>query len=81
MTEKFKTFDQLESYLSGVGYGLQLDKIVELVRQSLSISKTTWRAGDLILAWWNENQKEPTIKGYRLGYFLIYHLKKEIGKE
>jgi len=78
---KFESYYQLESYLRGKGYGHILDEIYDL---EFKIRPEGWKrkdVEDMILEWWNSDLEESLLKSERIGYFLMWHLKKEIVKE
>jgi len=77
---KFESYYELESYLSGKGYGHILDEIYDL---EFKIRPEGWKrkdVEDMILEWWNSDLEEPSLKSERTGYFLMWHLKNEIAK-
>jgi hypothetical protein len=76
---KFESYDQLENYLSQKSYIMVLDEIYWL---EFRTKQKGWKRKDIeneILEWWNEDlRKEPALKEFRRGYFLLWHIKKEI---
>ena len=78
----FETYYRLETKLAYIG-GLNhsLNEITEICRTELSDSpRTTEKAQDLILEWWNNKKDKPSITKHRLSYFCLYHLRKEYNK-
>lgn len=72
-------YDRIEALCKKKGYSDILLTVLEEVRQSLKGSPKTTENAKPILGYWWENEKEPRLKEHEPAYFLVWHLKKELG--
>lgn len=76
--KEIKSYYDLESEMSRLGYNHVLYEITELTRrEALDLPRTTKKAQELIMNWWHNNKIKPNITSHRLGYFALYHLREE----
>ena len=79
--EKINSYYELDSELNKVNLNRVLDDITEICRtELLDTPRTTEKAQNLIVDWWN-NKVKAQIGEHRLSYFLLDNLRKEYKKK
>lgn len=77
--KKIKSFYELEILCCSMGFSHTINSIVELCRlEFMESPRTTIKAQETILLWWNRLREKPSIKEHRLSYILLYILRKDM---
>jgi len=84
---KFDDYYSLESFLAQKGFSRPLWDIYDLEKENVKRERKrgntgVWKAEAIILKWWNDANilYHPSLKSHRIPFFLMWHLKKEVGK-
>jgi hypothetical protein len=75
--KKINSYYELDSELNKVNLNKVLDDITEICKtELLDTPRTTEKAQNLILEWWNNLKQKAEIGNHKLSYFCLDNLRK-----